>query len=138
MPARANKQNIMRTSRLITSGLAEAFEKYPLYSQDDKRKDAVCVCIYGVPFTNIRYYITEASEEGDDITLFGITTGLGETEYGYISLNELEGISVDASIYGLGELSVELFNSRPIYLGDIMADDRLREFLNRLYGEDEA
>ena len=30
------------TSRLITPQLAEQFKQYPLYSQDGKKKDAIC------------------------------------------------------------------------------------------------
>ena len=34
------------TSRLITPQLAELFKQYPLYSQDSKKKDAICLCVF--------------------------------------------------------------------------------------------
>ena len=34
------------TSRLITPQLAEQFKQYPLYSQDGKKKDAICLCVF--------------------------------------------------------------------------------------------
>ena len=39
-------------SRLLTPEIIEALKQYPLYSQDDKRGEAVCVAVYGI--ANIR------------------------------------------------------------------------------------
>lgn len=91
-------------NRLITPQLTEAFSKYPLYSQDEKGKNAICICTFQIG--NIHWYITEGNVEEHDCTMFGVVTGLYETEYGYISLNELEKIELDASQYGLGKLKV--------------------------------
>ena len=38
---------------------------------------------------NARWYILEGQRENDDFVLFGIVVGLAETEYSYISANEM-------------------------------------------------
>ena len=81
------------TSRLITPKLAELFKQYPLYSQDGKKKDAVCLCVFFIG--KVRWYVLEGQPEGDDFTLFSIIVGLAGTEYGYASVKEMESISVD-------------------------------------------
>lgn len=43
----------------------------------------------------------------NDFTLYGIVTGLQETEYGYQSATEMASITYDASEYGLGTLRIE-------------------------------
>ena len=55
-------------SRLLTAAMIEALKQYPLYSQDDKRGDAVCVAVLGIG--NIRWYIIEGEQQGDDFTFF--------------------------------------------------------------------
>ncbi len=61
-------------NRLITSELTVALSGYPLYSQDEKKKDAICIAVFYLG--NIRWYILEGQPEGDDFTLYGIVTGL--------------------------------------------------------------
>ena len=68
-------------NRLITPDLEKAMKDYPLYSQDSKKKDALCIAVFYLG--NIRWYIMEGQQEGNDFTLYGIVTGLQETEYGY-------------------------------------------------------
>ena len=70
-------------NRLVTPELREALRNYPLYSQDAKEKDALCIAVFHLG--NIRWYIMEGQPEGDDFTLYGIVVGLHETEYGYMS-----------------------------------------------------
>ena len=65
----------------------ERAQNYPLYSQDGNGKFAKCISILHIG--NIRWYILEGQKEGDDFIMFGIACGMVETEYGYISLNEL-------------------------------------------------
>ena len=72
-------------NRLITPELTEALSGYPLYSQDAKKIDAICIAVFYLG--NIRWYILEGQPEGNDFTLYGIVTGLQETEYGYQSAN---------------------------------------------------
>lgn len=43
------------TSRLITPQLAEQFKQYPLYSQDGKKKDAICQCVFFIG--KVRWYV---------------------------------------------------------------------------------
>ena len=112
-------------NRLITPELREALSSYPLYSQDAKKKDA-----------NIRWYIMEGQQEGNDFTLYGIVVGLQETEYGYQSANEMASITYDASEYGLGTLRIEQDKEfQPCQLADI-EDEELQAFLSRLYDKD--
>ena len=88
-------------NRLITPELTEALSSYPLYSQDAKKKDAMCIAVFYLG--NIRWYIMEGQQEGNDFTLYGIVAGLQETEYGYQSATEMASITYDASEYGLGQ-----------------------------------
>lgn len=66
-------------NRLITPELEKAMQDYPLYSQDSKKKDAVCIAVFFIG--NARWYILEGQRENDDFVLFGIVVGLAETEY---------------------------------------------------------
>ena len=66
-------------NRLITPELTEALSSYPLYSQDAKKKDALCIAVFYLG--NIRWYIMEGQQEGNDFTLYGIVTGLQETDW---------------------------------------------------------
>lgn len=122
------------TNKLITPALAGTFKDFPLYSQDGKRKEAVCVCAFSI--ANIRWYVLEGQPEGDDFTIYAIVVGMVETEYGYASINEMEGITIDADNYGLGTLHIEedkRFTMKPLRE---IADPRLQEFLSKLYGCD--
>ena len=121
-------------NRLITPELTEALSSYPLYSQDAKKEDAICIAVFYLG--NIRWYILEGQSEGVDFTLYGIVTGLQETVYGYQSANEMASVTYDASEYGLGTLRIEqdkLF--KPCTLAEI-EDLDLQAFLSRLYDKD--
>lgn len=65
-------------NRLITPGLEKTMKDYPLYSQDSKKKDALCIAVFFIG--NARWYILEGQRENDDFVLFGISVGLAETE----------------------------------------------------------
>ena len=71
-------------NRLLTPKFEEAIKDYPLYSQDGKARAAVCVAIFTIG--NIRWFVLEGGKEGDDTILYCIVVGLGEDEYGYVSL----------------------------------------------------
>ena len=121
-------------NRLITPELAEVLGSSPLYSQDAKKKDAVCLALFSLG--NIRWYIMEGQQEGNDFTLYGIVAGLHETEYGYLSANEMESITYDASQYGLGTLQIEQDKDfKPCTLAEIK-DAELQAFLSGLYDND--
>lgn len=121
-------------NRLITPELTEALSSYPLYSQDSKKKDALCIAVFYLG--NTCWYIMEGQQEGNDFTLYGIVTGLQETEYGYQSVTEMESITYDASEYGLGTLRIEQDKDfKPCTLAEI-EDAELQAFLSRLYDKD--
>ena len=118
-------------NRLVTPEIQKALAAYPLYSQDSKGKDAVCVAAFYLG--SVRWYILEGQQEGSDFTFYGIVAGLYETEYGYISANELASITYDARKYGLGMLRVERYKDfKPRRLADI-DDEGLQAFLSRIY-----
>ena len=50
-------------SRLITPVLEEILKSYPLYSQDGKGKDAVCVAIFFIG--HVRWFVLEGQPEGN-------------------------------------------------------------------------
>lgn len=115
-------------NRLFTPQLQEACKNYPLYSQDDKGKNAICVAIFALG--SIRWYIIEGEQEGDDFTMFGIAIGLIEDEYGYVSLNELSEIVVDLSDINVRLQVRQQENFKPTPLKNIQ-DIRLQRFLAR-------
>lgn len=120
-----------KSNRLITSELQKTLADYPLYSQDGKQKDALCIAMFYLG--NIRWYIMEGQQEGSDFTLYGIVAGLHEMEYGYLSANEMAAITYDASKYGLGTLRIEQNKDFiPCELGNIK-DAELQAFLSHLY-----
>ena len=118
-------------NRLITPELEKAMQDYPLYSQDSKKKDAVCIAVFFIG--NARWYILEGQRENDDFVLFGIVVGLAETEYSYISANEMASVELDATKFGLGKVRVEQRKPfQPCLLSEII-DRVLQSFLSRLY-----
>lgn len=115
--------------RLLTPQLEDALKDYPLYSQDGKGKEAVCIAIFAIG--SVRWFILEGESEEDDTILFGIVIGLLENEYGYISLNELSGVELDLTAQGFGKLQVrQQLNFQPTPL-KLLSDNRLQRFLAR-------
>ena len=94
------------------------------------------MCIAVFYLGNIRWYIREGQQEGIDFILYGIVTGLHETEYGYHSATEMAGITYDASEYGRDTLRIEQDKDfKPCTLAEI-EDAELQAFLSRLYDKD--
>lgn len=59
--------------------------------------------------------------------------GYIDNEYGYVSLNEMAGLTIDASKYGLGILKVEQVKDfKACQLSEI-EDTELQAFLSRMY-----
>ena len=111
----------------------ERAQNYPLYSQDGNGKFAKCISILHIG--NIRWYILEGQKEGDDFIMFGVACGMTETEYGYISLNELSQIEVTHQ--GKQYKVEEIYPIFPQTLEALSySDDELRNLLDRLYNED--
>jgi len=94
----------------------------PLRSQDDKGGDAIAWVKYFTPTSYWTWYITQASDEGDDVLMFGLVDG-HEKELGYVSLNELRsvrgplGLPIERDLYWrpkpLREIAPELFVDLP-------------------------
>ena len=124
----------VKQNRLVSNQLVEALKDYPLYSQDSKKKDAICITVFCIG--NIKWYILEGQKEGEDFTFYGIVVGLAATEYGYFSANEMADVTIDASRFGLGQLQVqEIDGFIPCRLSSIN-DDELQSFLSCHYDQD--
>lgn len=118
-------------NRLLTDELVKVFETHQLYSQDDKKKDATCICRFRIG--NIRWYVLEGQQEGNDYTIFSIVVGTPETEYGYASLNEMASLAIKTGLISYPVARVTLDTSFvPQKLGDI-DDVELQLFLSRMY-----
>ena len=114
--------------KLITKEVEKRLQEYPLYSQDGKKKDAVCVVKFFMCGVSWTWYILEANLE--EKILYGITVNpSGECEYGYVSLAELETVK---NSWGLGVERDRHFG--PVALSEI-EDSYLQDFLKRMYDE---
>ena len=118
-------------NRLFTPELEKALKDYPLYSQDGKKKDAMCIAVFHIG--NIRWYVLEGQKEGNDFILYGVVFGLIDNEYGYVSLNEMADLTIDASKYGLGVLKVEQVEEFKACRLTEIGDADLQAFLSRMY-----
>ena len=103
-------------NRLITPELTEALSCYPLYSQDAKKKDALCIAVFYLG--NIRWYIMEGQPEGDDFTLYGIVAA-----YDYDEPCDVVILSVRVNRYGkltiIGDEKNDRGNEHEIEVDDI-------------------
>lgn len=95
--------------QLLTDADRALLEKYPLYSQDNKKAEAVVILKYFLPGTAATWYVLEGSPEEyeaegggtyEDITFFGYVEGIveGGEEYGYFTLKQLEEIEVKVPV----------------------------------------
>lgn len=93
--------------RLLTKDLEKKFEEYPLYSQDGKSGDAKVIAKFYIPVVSTLeqkciWLITEGDiirdEKGniEDAEMFGFVNliGMDCAELGYVSLNELQSLSL--------------------------------------------
>lgn len=78
--------------KLMTKELEKKFEKYPLYSQEEKGEDAEVVAVYFNPCGAGTWIITEGEKQEDGNWLFFGYCHIFEWEWGYVSLSELEEI----------------------------------------------
>lgn len=91
---------------LMTKELEKEFEKYPLYSQEEKGMDSKVVVKYFNPCGAGTWLITEGEKQEDGDWLFYGYCHLFEWEWGYVMLSELEsvqlpfGLSIEREIYG--------------------------------------
>ena len=81
--------------KLMTKEIAEKFEKFPLYTQEEKGLDAEVVVKYFNPVGAGTWLITEGQyeEEVDDWLFFGYCH-IFEWEWGYVRLSDFENIKL--------------------------------------------
>lgn len=114
--------------KLITEKIRKRLEKYPLYSQNGKGKEAIVVVKFFLCVGTWTWYILEADLESD--TAFGIViNGSGEGEYSYFDLKELQGLITRQGLFVERDTS---FSPKP--LSDVN-DQFLQKFLSNLYDE---
>ena len=104
-------------AKLRSPEVENLLKDFPLYSQDGKGAEALVLCKFFIG--SITWYITEGSEEGEDFTLYGLTCNGEEAEFGYISLNELEGIEVKSESKTGKESSITLEVERDLHFQPI-------------------
>ena len=77
--------------KMITKEIEKLMDKYPLYSQDGKGKDAKVLFKVFNPYGGQSWFILEAGEklEDGDRELYGLFCNGYETEYGYMMLSDL-------------------------------------------------
>ena len=75
--------------KLLTKAIEKQLAKYPIYSQDGKGGKAQVICKFFNPCGSQTWYILDA-----------LLDNMGEREYGYVSLNELQ--RVRTRPFGLG------------------------------------
>lgn len=110
--------------KLLTREIEKKFEKYPLYSQDGKGKDAKVLVKFFNPYGAGTWIITEASREGDDWLMFGWTDMGYGWEAGYISYNELASIKIRLGRYEFG-LERDIHIRSDAKVGDFVKDSWL-------------
>ena len=95
--------------KLQTQEIIEELKKYPLYSQENKRKKHF-VCKFFNPYGAGTWLVAEGEEQpGGDWLFFG-KVHLLETEWGYFTLSELESVKlpdgqpqIERDLYYTGE-----------------------------------
>ena len=79
--------------KLMTKELEKTFSKYPIYSQDGKGLDSIVIVKYFNPCGLGTWLITEGEKQDDDWFFFGYCH-LFEWEWGYVTLSELESLTL--------------------------------------------
>lgn len=77
-------------SRLLDDALRSALPK--LRGQEES-EDPTVFAKFFFPASGWTWFVTEGEAEGDDFLFFGHVTGF-ESEWGYFSLSELEGVEI--------------------------------------------
>lgn len=111
--------------KLVTKEISNRLAKYPLYSQDGKKKEAIAVAKFFICVGAWTWFIMEA-DLNQNLAYGIIVNGQGECEYGYISLEELQNLNVKG-------LTVERdLSFKPTKLSDI-DNVYVKNFINDLY-----
>lgn len=79
----------------MTSEIAKALSKYPLYSQERvPNANKRVLAKFFAPWCAWTWYVTEGERRGDDWLFFGLViNGYGEKEWGYFTLGEMAKIN---------------------------------------------
>ncbi len=72
---------------------AEIRAELPKRYAQEGNKNPIVYAKFFFPAGNWTWFVTEGDEEGDDFLFFGYVIG-HEEEWGYFSLNELQGINI--------------------------------------------
>lgn len=112
--------------KLITKEIEKRLEKYPLYSQDGKKKEAIAVAKFFLCVGAWSWFILEADLQ-NNLAYGVVISGNGEAEYAYINLTELQtfrsklGLTIERDI-----------SFSPTPLKDI-DNEYLQKFLAKMY-----
>lgn len=116
--------------QLLTKQMKEQISNtYPLYSQDGKGKEAICIAKFFI--ANWTWYILEGNFEKDDFMMYGVVINGISNEYGYVSLNEMESVNV----HGFEIERDRYFEKKPL---KAINDKQLQTLLSSIYSETEA
>lgn len=111
---------------LLNKERRELLSKYPLYSQDGKRADAVAVCRFFITGTGATFYAIEGDPNtGECYGVYKVTEGW---EFGYFYLPDLEELNEDGGL--IHAEADEYFKPTP--LRDIK---ELRDKVAEMWGE---
>lgn len=91
-------------SHLVTKAFIALFKEYPLYSQENTPDPLVIAKLFDA-YGAATWYLTEFDPESN--IAFGYVVGLGNDEWGYSSLQELE--SVKHSVLKVPRIELDLY-----------------------------
>lgn len=84
----------MNSVKILTiEKLDKMFKKYPLYSQDSVKDKKVILEVF-IPYQDMYWLLLEGSREDDDFIFFGYCY-ITDSEFGYVSFNELYNLGYD-------------------------------------------
>lgn len=102
----------MNSVKILTiEMLGRMFKKYPLYSQDNVKHKKVILEVF-IPNRDIYWLLLEGSREDDDFIFFGYCH-ITDSEFGYVSFNELYNLDYDLRfIYHGSPISLNKLKSK--------------------------
>ncbi len=101
-------------SRLLTEELTKAL---PKLREQEGSKDPIVYAKFFFPASEWTWFVTEGETENSDFLFYGYVIGF-ESEWGYFSLSELEGVD----IHGLTIIATSDFS--PARLSECLEDLR--------------
>lgn len=104
--------------KLLTKAIKKKIDRYPLYSQENKGKEADVICKFFTPDAQFTWIVLEGEQYGDDYEFFGAVRNYPyDWEYGYFTLSQLR------SVRGILGLPVE----RDLYVRNAKLKDFWKE-----------